>query len=267
MPATPTPRLKLPLPAEADPADVPADLLKLANALDAGTGGIGAGVAVDGQGTFSSRPVAATPGRYFYATDAQTLYRDTGTAWVPVGGLPIVTALPAAPYDGQEVLLRSTAAVGVGVAQPLWHMRYDAAVTDTWKWKYVGGAPHNVAQSASGSITTANPNTYAAMPNGPSYTPPQQGVYLVRFSGGAQQSVAGLNELRVAVALAGVATGDQIVDVVSSAAFVASTPNVEAVVSMNAPQAISLVAATNNTAFSLGNPSYWRMLITPVRLG
>lgn len=41
--------------------------------------------AVDLQGTFAARPAAGTRGRYYWATDRDVLYRDTGTAWKAVG--------------------------------------------------------------------------------------------------------------------------------------------------------------------------------------
>jgi microcystin-dependent protein len=82
MAGTPTPRLSLPVPAEDDPADVPADLSKLAVALDSGgSGSVTGGVAFDNQGVLSSRPAPGVRGRYYFATDLGVLYRDDGTAW------------------------------------------------------------------------------------------------------------------------------------------------------------------------------------------
>lgn len=117
----PTPRLSLPVPVETDPADVPADLVKLATALDSGgSGSIAGGVAFDNQGTQSALPAAGVRGRYYFATDTQILYRDTGTAWVAFA--PVVaafatgdlkaTAAAAAPTgwllcDGSPVLRAS----------------------------------------------------------------------------------------------------------------------------------------------------------------
>lgn len=46
-------------------------------------------MAVSSQGTNAARPVAAYSGRYYWATDTQRLWYDTGTTWVecsPVGG-------------------------------------------------------------------------------------------------------------------------------------------------------------------------------------
>lgn len=81
-----TTRLHLPYPAESDPADVPADIQKLALALDAGTGV--ASVAVDLQGLLNALPAAGVPGRYYWATDQGSLWRDDGAAWRIVGPQP-----------------------------------------------------------------------------------------------------------------------------------------------------------------------------------
>lgn len=89
-----TTRLHLPYPAESDPADVPVDLQKLAEALDAGTGT--AAVAVDLQGLLNALPAPGVPGRYYWATDQGTLYRDDGAVWRVVGPQPGDTKYSAA---------------------------------------------------------------------------------------------------------------------------------------------------------------------------
>jgi microcystin-dependent protein len=81
-----TPRLHLPYPADTDPADAPHDVGALAQALDGGVGVPSA--AFDSQGTLSQLPAPGTPGRYFWATDQGTLYRDDGAVWRPMGPQP-----------------------------------------------------------------------------------------------------------------------------------------------------------------------------------
>jgi hypothetical protein len=78
MPGTPTIRLKLPLPAQTDPADVPTDLGKLANALDPV-----AAVFTTGSGAPAT---PGTAGRFYWRTDTRTLYFDDGTTWQPIAG-------------------------------------------------------------------------------------------------------------------------------------------------------------------------------------
>lgn len=77
-----TPRLGLHSPVSTDPADVPADMATLTSELDI--------MAPIGSGLLSNRPTSSvgTPGirdRFYYATDAAVLYRDTGTGWVVIG--------------------------------------------------------------------------------------------------------------------------------------------------------------------------------------
>jgi hypothetical protein len=50
-------------------------------------------VPVYGQGVFASRPTVGVPGRFYFATDTQILYYDTGTAWV-IPSSPIITVIP-----------------------------------------------------------------------------------------------------------------------------------------------------------------------------
>jgi hypothetical protein len=84
----PTSRLGLVGPDGNDPAASGDDRIRaLMDRLDAVA-------ARDDQGTLANRPAAGIRGRYYFATDDTTislngsLYRDTGTIWVPVGNPP-----------------------------------------------------------------------------------------------------------------------------------------------------------------------------------
>lgn len=217
MPSTPTSRLKLPLPAETDPADVPADLLKLATALDSGgSGALGAGAAIDSQGVFSSRPAAATAGRYFYATDTGVLYRDTGTAWValgPYGQTPLVTTLPASPVDAQEVYLQADATNGV-----IWELRYNAGSASAYKWEFIGGSPLYNEVTADDSIDSTTYGEIAT--HGPAIPLPRIGDYDVTIGANFYNLAAGTQQVYYSFALSGVAgavDGDAIVASLTSA--------------------------------------------------
>lgn len=129
MPATTT-RLALPYPLGTDANNVPADMQKLANAID--------GVAtVFVQNTFANRPAAAVQGRIFAATDTSNVYYDTGTAWIQLNinsaaaaiqakgdllvgtGAGAFTRLPAGS-DGQMLSPLATASTGMQwAANPL----------------------------------------------------------------------------------------------------------------------------------------------------
>lgn len=256
-------------PASIDPADVPADLQRLASDLD--------GVAMDDQGPLTNRPVSSpgTPGkrgRYYYATDNGTLYRDFGTGWtavnpaeaadgpagtptlrslgtgalqaaagndprlsdqrVPTDGsvtaakvanalkpsagagagtealralgtaagtaaagshaaqhLPngadsvyptVVTTLPTTGlYDGREHYLRvSTADGGAG----MWHVRYDASESGTYKWHVVGGPPVVAMYGAEVFTSVSTWTTVLGVAN-PTLNVPRRGIYEVSWGG------------------------------------------------------------------------------------
>jgi hypothetical protein len=115
-------------------------------------------------------------------------FRTDQTTW-PAGKsiIPLVTALPAGPTDGDEVYFQASAAAGV-----IWHLRYRAASASAYKWECVGGPaliselyPNvNGAPGIVSSVITAF--------DGPLITLPLAGEY--DFSFGARtyhQNVAG----------------------------------------------------------------------------
>jgi hypothetical protein len=53
--------------------------------------------------------------------------------------IPVVTALPVGPTDGDEVYFQSSAMATAGVSP--WHLRYRAASTSAYKWEVVGATP------------------------------------------------------------------------------------------------------------------------------
>ena len=180
MPAT-TSRLALPYPIATDPADVPADMLALANKLDPAT-------SVFGQGLASARPAAAVAGRFYYATDTGALTWDTGTAWKLVGGAsgatpPLVSSLPASPTDGQEVYFLADATRGI-----VWHLRYRSASASAYKWECVGGPP---LQATSSTTETTTSTAYVDVSSGPTVTPPLAGEYDVQLNMAFRHSLNG----------------------------------------------------------------------------
>jgi microcystin-dependent protein len=109
-----TARLKLPYPLESDPADVPVDIQRLAQALDAGTGV--ASVAVDLQGLLNALPAPGVVGRYYWATDQGSLYRDDGASWRIIGPQPADLKFGAGPSGGLGWLLADGSAIARGGA-------------------------------------------------------------------------------------------------------------------------------------------------------
>ncbi len=92
-----------------------------------------------------------------------------------LGAVPLVTALPTTPQDGQVVDYLADATNGV-----IWRLRYRAAATGAYKWEVIGGAPLFAANDTAGTMTGtsyADPTTGGA---GPSVTVPLAGDYLIR---------------------------------------------------------------------------------------
>jgi len=80
------------------------------------------------------------------------------------------TALPGAPYDGQEVYFEASASLGV-----YWHLRYRSASASTYKWEFLGGPPLYAEVLTSESTTST---TYVDLATvGPSLTLPLAGEY------------------------------------------------------------------------------------------
>lgn len=72
--AATTSRLAIPYPSGSDPTNPPADMQRLANALDSVA-------TVYLENTLANRPAAGTHGRIFYATDTGAAFYDYGTGW------------------------------------------------------------------------------------------------------------------------------------------------------------------------------------------
>lgn len=126
MPAS-TPKLALPYPVAADPADVPADLLALATRL------------------------------------------DTLEPWY-------ATSLPASPVDGQEVYYAADPANGV-----IWHLRYRAGATGSYKWEFLGGPPMTKIVATRESLGSSNGVWLDPATVGPQLTIPLAGDYNIEF--------------------------------------------------------------------------------------
>lgn len=192
---------QLPYPELTDPADVPADIKRLADKLD-------------------------------------PLLRPT-----------VVTSLPGAPTDGQEVYY-STGGV-------LWHLRYDSASA---KWKFLGGPP---LTSITFSPAATASGTYAPI-DGPTVAVPLPGDYLVRLStngNGSAVAVTGLAAIKPGTA----AANDN-----NAAIFFATS--VGGTVQSVVERTFTLTAAASfDTHYrALGGTGNWparAMVVTPIRLG
>ena len=99
-----------------------------------------------------------------------------------ITGTTIVTSLPGSPADGDEVYLK----LGSGDTAILWHMKYDSSITDSYKWRYLGGPP---LFSYTATSENRNSGTYAVLSSLPSVTLPGIGVY--EFSHGFDSTKSG----------------------------------------------------------------------------
>jgi hypothetical protein len=170
---TDTPRLGLPYPVDADPADVPTWMRNLALELDGY-------VPMDMQGAIGSRPAAGVQGRYYTSTNEGagiTTYRDDGTSWRKFNYIPRVTGpnLPASPPDGDEVLWQYDAAFNPAIA---WHMRWNAAIS---RWEYLGGSP--IVYRSNAEVSNAGQYYPAYATAGPTWPLPKSGSWNVRWGG------------------------------------------------------------------------------------
>lgn len=209
MPGSPatSPRLAIPRITSTDTDDVPRDLNAAVDRIDAVAG------------RFESGPLASRPStgagiadRYYYATDALgpggllgVLYRDAGGAtptWTAVnpGTAPVLTVLPGAPVDGQEIRYLADATNRV-----LWHLRYNAGSAFAQKWEFLGGGDLWAGTDAQSTLASA---TFANLADGlsTSVTLPLAGDYYVEH--GARIIAGAAQTAFVSYAIGGTAAND-----------------------------------------------------------
>jgi hypothetical protein len=114
--------------------------------------------------------------------DVPTDIRELADAVDVLLSLPLVTALPASPFDGQEIIFQADAANGIN-----WHLRYHAASVSSYKWEYVGGSALRARIDTDQTFALGG-YTSPATP-GPSVTLPCAGDYVYTMI--AQVYVAG----------------------------------------------------------------------------
>lgn len=202
MPATPTARLKIPLPSQTDPADVPTDLGKLANALDPVA-------AVFGQSAgLSARPAAGTAGRLWGhqpgqaaspALAGRAVAYDDGAAWQYMAGVPELVIPSNTGVASTQLPKNGDCDVGqlldLNIGTARWRMRFTGTA-----WGFVGGDRYISRQASNQSFGNVPvDSTYRAIPNGPQAIFPLDGTYAlgggVLSSTGAQSGQTGVNWL------------------------------------------------------------------------
>lgn len=166
-----------------------------------------------------------------------------------------VTSLPSSPVDGQEIYYAADATNGV-----IWHLRYRAASSSSYKWEFVGGSP--IERTAAGQNLPNNTSEWIdATTVGPKYDVALAGDYLVhaQANGYASSGPLGLS--------VGVAKGANI-PVVGQYAEAAGA---YAYVSVTAFGVVTGATTDIRMRYNQSAPNSYisgrRMLITPVRVG
>lgn len=116
----------------------------------------------------------------------------TGTEWqdlanqLQVAGpvVPLVTALPGSPVDGQEIYFQDAAMATDGV---VWHLRYRVAAPGSFKWEFLGGSALHNLNGTSDSVTAT---TAVILPNTPLITVPLAGDYRAEWGSQMRHSAA-----------------------------------------------------------------------------
>lgn len=117
----------------------------------------------------ANTPIRALP--YPVAADTADVPRDLRALAEKLDtGIPLVTSLPVAPVDGQEVYYTANAGGAV-----LWHLRYRAANPTAYKWEFLGG-PVLAAEVGAREVSSALTYGNLATP-GPQIALPLGGVY------------------------------------------------------------------------------------------
>jgi hypothetical protein len=149
-----TTRLALPYPTGTDPANVPADMQRLANALDAAS-------AVFVQNTAANRPAASVSGRLFLATDTGAVYYDTGSAWIQLN----LNAAATVTAKGDLLVASGAGALArLGAGSDGQLLQAQSGATNGLQWANILGLPLALAGAAAatrfvGGTTSGAPTT------------------------------------------------------------------------------------------------------------
>lgn len=95
---------------------------------------------------------------------------NLAASFAVVTPIAVVSVLPGAPIDGQEIFYLADATNGV-----VWHLKYRSASASAYKWEYVGGA--DLSAEVATSEGTASLTYVDLTTAGPSITVPLAGDY------------------------------------------------------------------------------------------
>lgn len=182
--------------------------------------------------------------------------------WLPYGATaPVVAALPAG-VDGQEITYAVDPTNGV-----YWHFKYVAAITGSYKWAFVGGAP--LVAEVDTSEATASTSYVSLATAGPSVTAPLAGDYMLEIANNASNNTAGFGAYStwwIAGLFAPTAPGN-IDDAVAVSAGANNQYTVRRRRRKNGIAAGSLVQAKYAADSNTATFSYRSISILPIRVG
>jgi hypothetical protein len=167
---------------------------------------------------------------------------------------PVVTSLPSSPPDGYEVYYKA----GSGDDAVYWQLKYDASISDAYKWRFVGGVALTSSIDTDETRATASYGDLATV--GPTVTVPLAGKY----EAGGRVSGFGSSTVRTVLKVGATTQADD-TGAESSSGNVADSRD------FYYP---SLTAAANDAIkmvyFSNTGTSHWRyrrLWVRPIRVG
>lgn len=192
-------------------------------------------------------------------------YDENGNPWV-VGwtqaeqATPLVTTLPATPYDGQRVFFQNAALALLGV---VWVLRYRAASGSSHKWEFLGGAPL-AATITTEEVGLAAKTVYGDLATvGPELTVPLVGEYTTQVQARVGAATA-TGDFYMSFAPNGEAATDGDALKYTSAASYPAVPMAR-MFTRSLPS--GLLVAKYKMSGAGANFSYRTIAITPLRLG
>lgn len=171
---------------------------------------------------------------------------------------PLVTSLPASPFDGQEIRYLADAANGI-----VWTLRYRAASASAYKWEFVGGGDlysEVVANEATSATSYVDLTTV-----GPSVALPLAGDYDVEIGAKMAGNADAVN-VYMSYAIGATAASDN--DLINRQANGAgyAGPH-DARVRRKPGLAVVMLTAKYKVGNVSGNFGYRWMRASPVRVG
>lgn len=140
------------------------------------------------QGPQGSTGLPGSPGVVaVYEQPAEPATIIAGSVWIDTDDVPpmyakspvpLVSALPVAPIDGQEIYFQTVAMAADGIC---WHLRYNAASSSLYKWEFIGGSAleNDSMGTYNLALNNAPQNSFFLSPDAKGVAIPLAGTYEV----------------------------------------------------------------------------------------